>query len=817
MARWRQAWHEWWPCLGLVALTALCFGPAWTGRSLLYGGLDIQTIHYPIHAAYAAALRQGKLLLWTPLLGCGFPLFGEGQMGGLYPPNLLLYSLFPLDLAHNAAPLLHLLLALVTTYALARQWGFGRAAAALAGFVYAWSVPAATLGDFVPAYAMASLPALLAALEWGYRSHRGIAFLAAGVVLGLQGLVFFPQGMVLAGLAAGLFALVRAAGMERPWAIRALLATLGAAALGAALSAVQWLPTLELTRFSIRSGGLDPAFAAQGSLPPWAVATFWAPGLLAVLGSAGYVGILPLALAAFTLPRWREDRRVGFALLLGAVSLVLAFGRYSPLFPLVRQLPGLSFFRNAYRFTFLTRFALALLAGLGWDRLVGERGAQVPRRLRRWALGVAGASLGVTGAALFGGWLLGRLEPLLADLGSRFAITRLAGTAFHVQSEAYFQAKVAQMLGQFRASLSPGNGELWAALALGLGAACWFLARARWRGTVWAAAGLALVVGDLLGHISLQELGFVPAEQAHMEPPAVAFLREELAAGGRFYTLVDQPVLPDQTLPPYPLPENMNLRYGLPSVGVYSSLGYLRLYDLLKDLGAVNLAFGVAPTDEATFRDRLPLLTLLGVRTILAVHPLREPLPPGLELAYADGEVWAYRNRGALPRAFVVAQAEAGLPPEEVRERMLQPDFRPGDAVLLEDGPEAQISGYVTSEARLVLDEADQVVVETLGGGWLVLTDAFYPGWQVLVDGQPARLYRAYYVLRAVPLGPGAHRVEFRYRPGSFRTGLWVSGGAWAATSLAAGILASRRRSPGHPQRPTHTRDLSTGDQVPSR
>ncbi|MGC8837901.1 MAG: hypothetical protein ACP5UM_05740 [Anaerolineae bacterium] len=810
MARWRQVWHEWWPCLGLAVLTALVFGPAWTGRSLLYGGLDIQTIHYPFHAAYATALHQGRLPLWTPLLGCGFPLFGEGQIGGLYPPNLLLYRLLPLDLAHNWSALLHLLLALVTTYALARRWGLSRAAAALAGFAYAWSVPATTLGDFVPAYAMAWLPALLAALDWGYRSPRWPAFLAAGVILGFQGLIFFPQGMVLTGLAAGLFALVQMAGMEQPRALRALLGTLGAAALGAALSAVQWLPTLELTRFSIRAGGLAPAFAAQGSLPPWAVATFWAPHFLAVLVGAGYVGILPLILAAFALPSWREDRRVGFALLLGAVSLILAFGRYSPLFPLVRQLPGLSFFRNAYRFTFLTRFALALLAGLGWDRLVGERGDQVPRRLRRWALGVAGASVAVTGAALFGGWLLGRLEPFLADLGTRYALTRLAGTGFHVQSEAYFQAKVAQMLGQFRASLSPANGELWAALALGFAAACWLLARARWRSTVWAVAGVALVVGDLLGHLSLRELGFVPAEQAHAERPAVAFLREELASGGRLYTLVDQPVLPDQTLPPYPLPENANLRYGIPSVGLYSSLGYLRLYELLKDLGAVNLAFGVAPTDEATLRDRLPLLSLLRVRAVLAVHPLQEPLPPGLELAYTDGEAWVYRNREAFPRAFVLAQAEAGLPPEEVRGRMLRPDFRPEDAVLLEDKPGEEVGGFVGTGARLVVDEADRMTVETQGGGWLVLADAFYPGWRAWVDGVPTPIYRADYVLRAVPLGPGAHWVEFRYEPVPFRVGCWVSGLAWAGT-LASLALLARRQEEGSPPLPSPQRAREEG------
>jgi hypothetical protein len=162
-----------------------------------------------------------------------------------------------------------------------------------------------------------------------------------------------------------------------------------------------------------------------------------------------------------------------------------------------------------------------------------------------------------------------------------------------------------------------------------------------------------------------------------------------------------------------------------------------------------------------------------------------------LELVYTDGEAWVYRNREALPRAFVVPSA-AGLSPEEVRERMLRPDFRPDEAVLLEEGPGGEAGGFVAREARLVVDEADRVVVETRGGGWLVLADAFYPGWRAFVDGRPAPLYRADGVLRAVPLGPGAHRVEFRYEPAPFRTGLWVSGLAWAGVVLAVAFLARR-------------------------
>jgi uncharacterized membrane protein YfhO len=68
-----------------------------------------------------------------------------------------------------------------------------------------------------------------------------------------------------------------------------------------------------------------------------------------------------------------------------------------------------------------------------------------------------------------------------------------------------------------------------------------------------------------------------------------------------------------------------------------------------------------------------------------------------------------------------------------------------------------------------------------IADGFLVLSDTYYPGWQVFVDGEEAKIYQADYLFRAVPLKQGEHVVEFRYSPSSFRTGL--------AISLSCGIV----------------------------
>ena len=52
-----------------------------------------------------------------------------------------------------------------------------------------------------------------------------------------------------------------------------------------------------------------------------------------------------------------------------------------------------------------------------------------------------------------------------------------------------------------------------------------------------------------------------------------------------------------------------------------------------------------------------------------------------------------------------------------------------------------------------------------------MLSELFYPGWRAAVDGKEVSVLRADYLLRAVALDPGSHRIIFTYRPASFIIG----------------------------------------------
>ena len=90
--------------------------------------------------------------------------------------------------------------------------------------------------------------------------------------------------------------------------------------------------------------------------------------------------------------------------------------------------------------------------------------------------------------------------------------------------------------------------------------------------------------------------------------------------------------------------------------------------------------------------------------------------------------------------------------------------------------------------------------VEARRRSLLVLTDVHFPGWKAWVDGRETEIERVDYLLRGVPVPAGAHRVELRYEPASWRAGSIVS--VLAALGLLAAVWKSERRWPGRSTAP---------------
>jgi hypothetical protein len=134
-----------------------------------------------------------------------------------------------------------------------------------------------------------------------------------------------------------------------------------------------------------------------------------------------------------------------------------------------------------------------------------------------------------------------------------------------------------------------------------------------------------------------------------------------------------------------------------------------------------------------------------------------------------------------LPRAFVVPAAEFASG-DAALARLADPAFDPAAAVLLPEPPphEAPATpGSAAAPAVITAYAPERVQVRVTGPGYLVLTDAHYPGWTATLDGQPVPILPADLMFRAVALPPGEHEIVFRYSPVSVWLGMGLSGLAW--------------------------------------
>ena len=178
-------------------------------------------------------------------------------------------------------------------------------------------------------------------------------------------------------------------------------------------------------------------------------------------------------------------------------------------------------------------------------------------------------------------------------------------------------------------------------------------------------------------------------------------------------------------------------------------------------------------------------------------------LSSDLKLVYL-GDAKIYEHRSALPRAFIVGRVRLASDDEAELELLRPPDFDARREAVVSEAEWRASGGGTTelgasAEAVVVEYRPERVVVEThlASPGLLVLSDAFYPGWRALVDGQESPILRVDHAFRGVRLEAGWHRVEFVYQPTSLRVGLAISG-ATAVAAMVICVARPARRLDGH-------------------
>jgi hypothetical protein len=157
-------------------------------------------------------------------------------------------------------------------------------------------------------------------------------------------------------------------------------------------------------------------------------------------------------------------------------------------------------------------------------------------------------------------------------------------------------------------------------------------------------------------------------------------------------------------------------------------------------------------------------------------------------------QILVLENPDAMPRAFLVGDTEVVDTPEETWARITDPAFDPTETAILPEPidfePVATDSATAGTET-LQTYTPDEIVwqVQTDAPRLLVASEIYYPaGWKAFVDGEEAPIYRANYLLRAVPVPVGEHTVTMRFDSPTATLSFWLS--ALSTVLVYGGIVA---------------------------
>jgi hypothetical protein len=786
-----------WPFAVLLMVWSVFWWPVVSGEQLLFVR-DLNLFAAPGKHYLMERLHGGGFPHWTSLMSAGMPFFADVSNQVLYPLNLVFLASPSIQQGLTWFVIAHSLLALTGAYVLSRAMELRRGVALWASLMYGLSGYVLSMSDninYLPACAW--VPLGLAAVLHGTRANpaRWIVATAACVVC-----------LVLAGDALNAVILLAVAVLlcvKMSFRVRAVphrssvvLLPVAAAFLAALLTAVQTLPTVELSALSVRQAGLTIEDLGHWSFPPRRMLEFVQPFFFGAYYPAGeflgaelygsraeawansvYLGPVTVLLALLAMS-WKP--RVAWPWALVAVScLLLSFGRNLPGFEtLVDVLPVVGTQRFPEKLIFWVTLCSCLLAGIGAD-------AAAPR-LESW-----GARLSRRPAVLR--MVISVLVPVLAfylllELPARAWIPELvkAVTVFWHARGVEGQTHLQVLLLHLGVVLFLTLGMLWL--------------KPRWQGR---ALGVLLIFAVL--DLVWIHRGYVLAAPAGIfhsgpEPAAVAAIRagggeaaariyfDDAAFGGRQRDFLND-------LTPWILSHfdsraeavqrgyrhlflSLQLRHRLaPNSAMLFDVGYLN------GRGSPLQPLSHLALERAGMRvDPWHLLASSGVQFVVTTATPRHSRWSGPEfeelIAVPDINLRLLRVTGGLPRVFLV---DAGQVQERPMESVssIVPRVNPGQKRL--NLREAETSGRRQFPVRSVRERSSDPehrvvhVDSPYPRAWLGLNESLFPGWTATIDGEPATLHLMNERFMAVALPSGKHEVEFRYRPTHLVVGLWIS------------------------------------------
>jgi hypothetical protein len=760
--------------------TAIFYWPVLNGKGFLWNDFLEQNFVYRLFAA--VSLKQGIIPFWNPYVFSGMPFLADVQAAVLYPVNLVL-TLFatkdwlnPILVEYQI--ILHIALAGLSMYLLAREFGSSKSGAVMSGITFMFCGFFTTHIFHVNLVHAASWFPL--AIFLFKRAIDRVSILYMSLTALTLSLIFFcgyPQLMVhmYYWLAAYyLFGLIERLRGKTPEGLQKtsgvvpevkrgiLFAVLVGLAIG--ISGVQMLTTQELAQNSVRPK-LEFNESCEGSFRPYRFitmlvpnyfgqpqkSTYWGVSESDVRGgmhnyweTAIYTGIIPLTLAVIA-PFVIRTPLTLFLSIMGLLSVFLAMGNSFFLYGLAfKFLPALNAFRIPGRFAFMFSISVSLLSGLcvTWLQQTGPRSAAKQRFLLERIL------LGGTGLFLLAGFLYaaGFFKQGIVDF---------------MASSGLFGSNPGQIAAYVDKQIYPNVIKgVWIFCAFFAAGAVICVARLRAKLSAKSAARLFCIAAflDFMVFGYGFAAGKIDPSVMYEKSPAIEQLQQMQQA--EFFRINSR----DSNQGTDDL--------GGPNMVFRKNQGSVHRLFLMEGYNPLRLKRQLVNRKEKT-------LDILNVKYSIAVDP-------------RSGSMGLAQRPTCFPRCRMVYNYIVEPDENRILPALYDSSFDHRKTVVLEEKPSvapdtsAADSSWTCRITKYSLNSME-MDVSTHRAGLLVLSEIHYPSWMAMVDGNPAPLYRADYALRAIPVEKGQHRVSCYFSTGVFHKGLLLS---LASLAITLALLA---------------------------
>lgn len=700
-------------------------------------GGDYFAQFYPWSKIYASSIRQFEFPFWTRYFHSGFPLMAEGQVGGFYPLNIIMFLILPFKIAYNYSTVLHFILAWFFTYKYAQKLNCDKWGASLAAFLFCFgSAYAGCFYNVVTLRTLVWFPLVLLFFEeWLQTCQKKgkvsfLIILSAGIVSGMQFLAGFLQMAAYAWIFYIIYFLcgVKIRGIK-------LRKVFLPSAIFILVSIITAMPQLLLSYELAGLSGRDSAtlgFALWNSFLPPCILTVFFPRWLGVFGHQVYISIFGILflIAGIVFAKKQRQRNMVPLTVVGILSFLAALGRYNPLYVLLLKLTHFYSFRNPSKFLFFFIFSASVFAGIGFSSFfktdnkdtIKKNAIKIFSMLLAFALGIF----------FLVKLLFVPMKGLIIAAARAYVNKFVIGKPYHRYDLNTYARKIESLYNTLLEQSNLSDFFVLFSVLMIIAALfiCFFMYKNPKHIYKLKFPILILIIVDIFFY-SFHGTGFSGniISYSYIEPKYKMIL-DILKADKEYFRVLPFGLL-DENMPEWLMP-NSNAVFGIESIAAYSPLVEASYKNKLFPLEVVDDSLGLLNPEDAALDKSVDLLRLLNVKYIISARKLNKIY---LNKLLSEELVNLYELKGYLPRIFFSKTQNAPF--------------------VLNSEDICRVIEYKDGYIRVHLDAKED--------GFLIFSENYYPGWRTCVDGEKREVMEIEGIIQGVNVQEGTHCIKFYF------------------------------------------------------